>query len=55
MFGKAKLRILDIRSALIVSGCSVPVSKLPQLVYETKKDLERLGIVSTLVGHAGDG
>lgn len=33
----------------------VPISKLPQLVYETKKDLERLGIVSIVVGHAGDG
>ncbi|KAG2108407.1 FAD-linked oxidase-like protein [Suillus discolor] len=33
----------------------VPVSKLPQLVYETKKDLERLGLVSIVVGHVGDG
>ncbi|KAJ8597664.1 hypothetical protein M405DRAFT_294811 [Rhizopogon salebrosus TDB-379] len=33
----------------------VPVSKLPQLVYETKKDLQRSGIVSILVGHVGDG
>lgn len=34
---------------------SVPVSKLPQLVYETKQDLESLGLVSTIVGHVGDG
>jgi len=33
----------------------VPVSKLPQLVYETKKDLQRSGIVSILIGHVGDG
>lgn len=34
---------------------SVPVSKLPQLVAETKKDLSEIGIVSTIVGHVGDG
>ncbi|KAF8642654.1 hypothetical protein AX16_009454 [Volvariella volvacea WC 439] len=33
----------------------VPVSKLPQLVYETKQDLSQIGIVSTIVGHVGDG
>lgn len=35
--------------------CSVPVSKLPELVYETKKDLAQSGITSTVVGHVGDG
>lgn len=34
---------------------SVPVSKLPQLVTETKKDLLEIGIVSSIVGHVGDG
>ena len=34
---------------------SVPVSKLPQLVYETKEDLARSGLKSTIVGHVGDG
>jgi D-lactate dehydrogenase (cytochrome) len=34
---------------------SVPVSKLPELVYETKKDLAQIGITSTIVGHVGDG
>jgi D-lactate dehydrogenase (cytochrome) len=29
---------------------SVPISKLPQLVYETKKDLAEVGLVSTIVG-----
>ncbi|KAF9001885.1 D-lactate dehydrogenase cytochrome oxidoreductase [Cyathus striatus] len=33
----------------------VPVSKLPQLVYETKKDLADSGLRSTIVGHVGDG
>ncbi|KAH7928344.1 hypothetical protein BV22DRAFT_1103100 [Leucogyrophana mollusca] len=33
----------------------VPVSNLPELVYETKKDLAELGLVSTIVGHVGDG
>lgn len=35
--------------------CSVPVSKLPELVYETKKDMARTGLVATIVGHVGDG
>jgi FAD/FMN-containing dehydrogenase len=34
---------------------SVPVSKLPDLIYETKKDLEEVGLVSTVIGHVGDG
>jgi len=33
----------------------VPVSRLPDLVYETKKDIQESGIVSTIVGHVGDG
>ncbi|KAF9234789.1 D-lactate dehydrogenase cytochrome oxidoreductase [Melanogaster broomeanus] len=33
----------------------VPVSKLPQLVYETKEDLAKAGLKSTIVGHVGDG
>jgi len=46
----------------LVPGCRgwstdvcVPVSRLPDLVYETKKDLEESGLVSTVVGHVGDG
>jgi hypothetical protein len=34
---------------------SVPISRLPQLVYETQEDIERSGILYTVVGHAGDG
>ncbi|KAF8078075.1 FAD-linked oxidase-like protein [Lyophyllum atratum] len=33
----------------------VPVSRLPQLVSETKKDLFHAGLQSTIVGHVGDG
>ncbi|EUC64848.1 D-lactate dehydrogenase (cytochrome) oxidoreductase [Rhizoctonia solani AG-3 Rhs1AP] len=33
----------------------VPISKLPELVYETKKDIAKSGVVSTIVGHVGDG
>ncbi|KAI0736753.1 FAD-linked oxidase-like protein [Fomitopsis betulina] len=33
----------------------VPVSRLPDLVYETKEDIKQSGIVSTIVGHVGDG
>jgi D-lactate dehydrogenase (cytochrome) len=33
----------------------VPVSKLPELVYETKKDFAALGIISPIIGHVGDG
>ncbi|KAH9952204.1 D-lactate dehydrogenase cytochrome oxidoreductase [Amylocystis lapponica] len=33
----------------------VPVSRLPELVYETKKDLAASGLKSTIVGHVGDG
>ena len=34
---------------------SVPISNLPQLVYETQQDIERSGVLYTVVGHAGDG
>ncbi|PVF98174.1 hypothetical protein CPB86DRAFT_705625 [Serendipita vermifera] len=33
----------------------VPPSKLPQLVAETKKDIDENGIVSCVLGHVGDG
>lgn len=44
-----------VRLILRVWWTSVPVSKLPQLVYETKHDIESSGLVSTIVGHVGDG
>jgi D-lactate dehydrogenase (cytochrome) len=36
-------------------SCSVPISRLPQLVYETQQDIERSGILYSIIGHAGDG
>ncbi|KAF8288830.1 hypothetical protein DL93DRAFT_2092175 [Clavulina sp. PMI_390] len=33
----------------------VPVSKLPELVYETKKDIAEQGLVATVIGHVDDG
>ena len=38
-----------------IEYASVPPSKLPQLVYETKKDLAENKLQSTIVGHVGDG
>lgn len=34
---------------------SIPISKLPELVYETKKDVANSGLISPIVGHVGDG
>lgn len=52
-FQDAHQKFYDVFLNLIPS--SVPVSKLPQLVSETKKDLESVGLVHSIVGHVGDG
>ncbi|KIK64084.1 hypothetical protein GYMLUDRAFT_71528 [Collybiopsis luxurians FD-317 M1] len=46
----------------LVPGCRplatdvcVPVSRLPDLIYETQKDLKNSGIMAPIVGHVGDG
>jgi len=39
----------------ILLRLSVPVSRLPELVYKTKKDLKDSKLHSTIVGHVGDG
>ncbi|KAJ3712152.1 FAD-linked oxidase-like protein [Lentinula raphanica] len=39
----------------IATDVCVPVSRLPDLVYETKEDLKTLGLVAPIVGHVGDG
>jgi D-lactate dehydrogenase (cytochrome) len=31
------------------------VSKLPELIAETAKDLEDVGLIYSIVGHVGDG
>ncbi|KAG1894813.1 D-lactate dehydrogenase cytochrome oxidoreductase [Suillus fuscotomentosus] len=42
-------------SKIWTTDVCVPVSRLPQLVYETKEDLAKAGLKSTIVGHVGDG
>ena len=39
----------------IVTDVCVPISRLAECVTETKRDLERSGLVAPIVGHAGDG
>ncbi|KAI4870242.1 D-lactate dehydrogenase mitochondrial precursor [Hypoxylon rubiginosum] len=34
---------------------AVPMSRLPQLIEETKEDMKRSGMYGTIVGHVGDG
>jgi D-lactate dehydrogenase (cytochrome) len=34
---------------------AVPISKLPQIIEETKKDIVDSGLLGTIVGHVGDG
>ncbi|PPR00144.1 hypothetical protein CVT24_008951 [Panaeolus cyanescens] len=50
----AGLSLVEGSRGLTTDVC-VPISNLPELVAETKKDLESLGIVSSVVGHVGDG
>lgn len=33
----------------------VPISRLSECVYETKKDIDKLGLLAPIVGHVGDG
>lgn len=51
LFGSSRELYTDVRNG----DGSVPVSKLPQLVYETKRDIAAAGLLSTIVGHVGDG
>ena len=55
MFGTIYLSYCFATLARGASFDSVPVSRLPQLVLETKKDLADSGLLSTIVGHVGDG
>ena len=38
-----------------VSDVCVPISRLAECVMETKRDIERSGIIAPIVGHVGDG
>ncbi|KAF8606532.1 hypothetical protein BDV93DRAFT_469024 [Ceratobasidium sp. AG-I] len=42
-------------SRVWTTDVAVPVSRLPQLVLETKEDMAKSGLKSTIVGHVGDG
>lgn len=39
----------------ISTDVCVPISKLPEILVETKKDIEKFGLKTTIVGHVGDG
>jgi len=40
---------------VVVTDVCVPISRLAECVIETKKDVERSGLVAPIVGHVGDG
>jgi D-lactate dehydrogenase (cytochrome) len=42
-------------AGVAVSDVCVPISRLAQCVMETKRDIERSGIIAPIVGHVGDG
>ena len=42
-------------AAIIEVGFSVPVSKLLELAYETKRKLEEAGLLGVICEHVGDG
>ena len=42
-------------SQVIVTDVCVPISRLAECVVETKRDIERSGLVAPIVGHVGDG
>lgn len=40
---------------VVVTDVCVPISRLAECVIETKRDIERSGLIAPIVGHAGDG
>jgi D-lactate dehydrogenase (cytochrome) len=42
------------RKAISTDVC-VPISKLPEILIQTKKDIEILNLKTCIVGHVGDG
>jgi hypothetical protein len=56
-FGPFSVRNLVFEGGILTNfrARSVPVSNLPRLVYETKKDAKSEGIEATIVRHVGDG
>lgn len=48
-------RAIDPEMQIWTTDVAVPISKLASVLSDTKKDMEESGLLSTLVGHAGDG
>lgn len=40
---------------VLATDVCVPISRLAECVLETEKDVQRLGLIAPIVGHAGDG
>lgn len=55
MFGECLIYQVAVGKNAHLTNCSVPVSRLPDLVLETKEDVAKSGITCTIVGHVGDG
>lgn len=39
----------------ISTDVCVPLSKIPKIIVQTKKDIDELGLKGCIVGHVGDG
>ncbi|KAH3680490.1 hypothetical protein WICMUC_000278 [Wickerhamomyces mucosus] len=48
-------REIDPEMQIWTTDVAVPISKLANILTETQQDMEQSGLLSTLVGHAGDG
>ena len=42
------------RRAISTDVC-VPISKIPEVLIQTRKDIDELGLKAMIVGHVGDG
>ena len=49
------LRSYRAGAKVVVSDVCVPISRLAECVVETKRDIERSGLIAPIVGHVGDG
>ena len=49
------LRSYRAGAKVVVSDVCVPISRLAECVRETKRDIERSGLIAPIVGHVGDG
>ena len=49
------LRSFRAGAKVVVTDVCVPISRLAECVTETKRDIQRSGIIAPIVGHVGDG